>query len=179
MSKRFEMFDGVSRRTVMKASAVGATSLGVGVPAAANRPRTESGEVDEPNGFEIEVLSRTGFVDDLAAHFRLKFADGGGTIPSNLSDGDDIVLGEVRMTENGRSGWHVHPGVAFVTILEGELDVTWERDCGTRTYGEEDSFFDPGIPHNVVAPDGALFYVLFVGIPEGEPATEWIVPPDC
>lgn len=181
MSNNTESTDSVGRRTVLKATTAGAATLGVGVPAAAAADGGTDGqsEVDEPDGFEVEPLNRSGYLDDFSANFRLKFADGGGTIVSNLKDGEDIVVAEVTMTEDGRSGWHRHPGVAFVSIVEGEVDVTWERDCGTRTYGEGDTFFDPGIPHNVTTDDGAFFYVIFVGIPEGEPATEWVEPVEC
>lgn len=77
--------------------------------------------VDEPDGFEVEILrAHAPFVDDVAAQFRLKFEEeGGGTIVDNLKDASTLIVAEVTWDPNGSSGWHFHPGVALVNIVEG------------------------------------------------------------
>lgn len=170
----------VSRRTVLKSgtAAVGAVGLGATSAAANNNG------VDEPDGFDVGILgAHAPFVDDVAAQFRLKFAEEGrGTIVNNLRDASTLIVAEVEWEPEGSSGWHFHPGVALVNIVEGELEVTWERDCVPRTYEAGEAFFDPGEVHtadNVSDEEGALAYVIFLGIPDGEPATIWVEPPDC
>ena len=92
-------------------------------------------------------------------------------------------MAEVTWDPEGSSGWHFHPGVAIVNIVEGELEVTWERDCMPRTYEAGESFLDFGEVHtadNLDDTEGARAYVIFLGIPDGEPATVWVEPPeDC
>ncbi len=142
-----------------------------------------SGEADEPDGFEIKVLApHAPFSDDLAARFRLKFAEnGGGTIVNNFQDASTMIVAEVDWEEAGSSsGWHIHPGIALVTMVEGEIDVTWDRDCIPRSYEAGDGWLDPGDVHNAEAvSDGAKAYVVFLGIPDGEPATVWVEPAEC
>lgn len=143
-----------------------------------------AGDVDEPEGFTVDVVApHAPFSDELASQFRLKFAEGGtGTIVNNLDDTSTIIVAEVSWDPEGTSGWHRHPGVAIVNIVEGDLEVTWKQDCEPRTYTAGESFFDPGDIHNAINlsdSEGAFAYVTFVGIPDGEPATEWVEPVDC
>lgn len=189
---------GVVRRTVLKAGAVAVGTLGMIVPAAATGHDAEEndeadadvddeygdvedGEVDEPDGFEVEVIApHAPFPDDVAATFDLTFADDEECpITVELDDASTVVVAEVTWTEGGTSGWHRHPGVAVVNVVEGEVEVTWARDCITRTYSAGESFFDPGEVHVADSDDGAVAYVTFLGIPDGEPATEWVEPVDC
>lgn len=174
-----EQIDRVSRRTVLKASAITAGTLGTSMPAAAN-----SDDLDEPEGFEVNILaSHAPFPDDLASQFRLKFAENSrGTIVSNLKDSSTTIFAEVNWNPGGTSGWHFHPGVVIVNIVKGELEVTWERDCVPRTYTAGESFFDPGEVHiadNSSGDDPAKAYAIFLGIPDGEPATIWVEPVEC
>jgi hypothetical protein len=140
-------------------------------------------EVDEPDGFEVDILApHAPFTDELSALFRLKFAEGGDeTIVNNFRDASTMIFAEVDWEETGSSsGWHLHPGVALVTMTKGEIEVTWDRDCVPRTYTAGDGWLDPGDIHTAEAiSDGAKAYVVFLGIPDGEPATEWVEPPEC
>lgn len=143
----------------------------------------ENGEIDEPDGFEVDVIApHAPFPDELAAEFQLTFAENGSeTIVNEFSDASTMIVAEVNWEEAGSSsGWHLHPGIVLVTMTEGEIEVTWDRDCEPRTYAAGDGWLDPGDIHNAEAiSDGAQAYATFLGIPDGEPATEWVEPVDC
>lgn len=142
-----------------------------------------SGNVDVPDGFEVEVLApHAPFKDDVAAQLRLKFAEkGGGTVVNNLQDASTLLVARANWEEIGSStGWHFHPGPALVNMAEGEIEVTWEEDCVPVTYAAGDGWLDIGDVHKAEAiSDGATAYVTFLGIPDGEPATIWVEPVEC
>lgn len=201
---RTESTDGVPRRTVLKASAVGVGALATSATATARdddapaenddeNDATDENDVDEPDGFEVEVVGEHAtFPDEVGATFALMFGDddgetddgSDGTMGSHLSldETSTLVVADVTWEPGGTSGWHRHPGSALVNIVEGELEITWERDCITRTYSAGEGFFDPGEVHiadNLSDDEEARAYVIFAGIPDGEPATEWVEPVDC
>ncbi len=195
------------RRPVLKALGVGAgLSAGSGIVAASggddhDTKTDEPGDddddddeqdtqVDEPDGFEVEILAgHAPFPDEVSSTSALTFTgtgddDDGPPIGSHyhLDDDSTMVVGEVTWKPGGTSGWHRHPGVVFVTMLKGEIEVTWERDCVPRTYSEGEGFFDPGVVHNAdnrSDDENARAYAVFLGIPDGEPATIWVEPVDC
>lgn len=140
-------------------------------------------DVDEPEGFDVEVLvPHAPFPDDLAAKFSLEYAEyGGETIINDMSDASTMIVAEVNWDDLGStSGWHYHPGIALVTIVEGELEVTMKDDCIPRNYEEGEAWLDPGDIHKAIAAsDGAKAMVIFLGIPDGEPATVWVEPVEC
>lgn len=171
--------DSVSRRTVLKTGTAAVGTAAFGATAAAG-----SEDVDEPDGFDVEILGgHAPFPDDLAAQFRLKFAEESrGTIVNNLNDTSTLVTAKVDWAPGGSSGWHYHPGVVLIHMVDGEIEVTWERDCIPRTYEKGDAWYDPGMVHNAdnaSDEDQAQAYVMFLGIPDGEPATIWVEPRDC
>lgn len=196
--------DGVLRRTLLKASAVAVGAVGMIGPTAADSHENgddgdesddgedESGSetedadeaVDEPDGFEVEILApHAPFPDDVAAAFSLEFADGeGDLIEVELDDASTFIVAEVTWTPGGTSGWHHHPGPVLVNVVEGELELVWERDCTPRSYAAGESFLDPGEVHTARNTDDdgcARAYAVFLGIPDGEPATTWVPPVDC
>lgn len=195
--------DGILRRTIVKASVLGVGAFGlIGTTAGAehdaaddegeedgeseeNGEAEEDGEaVDEPDGFEVEVLApHAPFPDDVAAELSLEFADSeGDPLVVDMDDASTLVVAEVTWTPGGTSGWHRHPGPVLVNVVEGELELVWERDCVPRTYAAGESFLDPGEVHNAtnVSDDGcARAYAMFLGIPDGEPATVWVPPVEC
>ena len=207
MTDETEPIAGVLRRTVLRASAVAVGTLGtLGTAAADDHGGTggdnegngngtdededdDGGEtaeaVDEPDGFEVEILApHAPFVDDVAAELTLEFADGpeGEPIVVDLDDASTLVVAEVTWTPGGTSGWHRHPGPVLVNVGEGELELVWERDCVPRTYTAGESFLDPGEIHtarNTSNTECARAYAMFLGIPDGEPATVWVPPVDC
>lgn len=202
----------IERRPILKALGVGAAlSAGSGITAAqgggdegnetggnetggnetgGNQTGDGDGQIDEPEGFEVEILAEHApFPDELAATFSLTFTgtgdDGDGPpigAHAHLDDESTMVTAEVIWEPGGTSGWHRHPGVVLVSMLEGEVEVTWERDCVPRTYAAGEGFFDPGVIHNadnLSDEEGARAYAIFLGIPDGEPATIWVEPVEC
>jgi len=198
MTDETSVTNGISRRTALQAGAAGLGALGLTGTTTAHDDENDDGEtdsngdendVDKPDGFEVEVVGgHATFPDEVGATFALMFAegdhDGGGTMGSHhtLDDESTLVVADVTWEPGGTSGWHRHPGSALVNIVEGELEVTWERDCLTRTYTASEGFFDPGEVHiaeNLSNDEEARAYVIFLGIPDGEPATEWVEPVEC
>jgi quercetin dioxygenase-like cupin family protein len=197
--------DGVLRRTVLKASAVTAGTLGlIGTATGDEHDDDEHGDhdhddeaheeaedeenddeesaVDEPDGFAVNILAEhSPFADDVAARFCVDYADNGDTPTEvvDLEDASSVIVAEATWTEGARSGWHRHPGMSIVTMTEGEIEHTMEGDCVPRTYAAGDAWIDPGHVHKADSDDGARAYVTFLGIPDGEPATEWVPPVEC
>ncbi|MEM4781829.1 MAG: hypothetical protein QXG03_09755 [Halalkalicoccus sp.] len=186
--------DGVSRRRLLKVGAVGAGALSLGSTTAAASDHDDekaddhdengngNGEVDEPEGFEVEILvEHTPFRDDVAARFCVDYADtdDGDTEVVDLEDASSVITAQVHWDERARSGWHRHPGMSIVTMVEGEIEHTMEDDCVPRTYSAGDAWIDPGHVHKADSEGGAEAYITFLGIPEGEPATEWVEPREC
>jgi hypothetical protein len=209
MANKTTRLDSVSRRKLLKTGAVGVGALIVGsAPAAASEPaKFESGstgaasdhededeeddydedeeydsEVDSPDGFEVEVLaSHAPFPDDLTARFCLEYAEDhhGDPIRVDVDDASTVVVAKATWTEDSTSGWHLHPGPYVVNMVEGEIEITHEHDCVPRTYAAGDAWFGTGDVHVADSEDGATAYVTFLGIPDGEPATEWVEPVEC
>lgn len=138
-------------------------------------------KVDEPEGFEVEIhAEHSPFRDDVAARFCIDYADhGDATEVVDLEDASSVIVAEVNWDEGARSGWHRHPGMSIVTMVEGEIEHTMEHDCVPRTYSAGESWIDPGHVHKADSEEGARAHITFLGIPEGEPATEWVEPVDC
>ncbi len=137
--------------------------------------------VDEPDGFDVEILAEhASFPDEVAARIDLAFADDpDDEIVTEFEDASSVIVASADWDAGAESGWHVHPGLSIVTMVDGTVEVTWERDCEPRTYEAGDAWIDPGVVHKADSDDGAFAYVTFLGIPDGEPATEWVVPPEC
>ena len=201
--------DGVLRRTIVKAGAVGAGALVLGgaatasegglVPdqasssneaaeedAAGDEAPGDEPEVDEPVGFEGEVLApHAPFLDDVTVTFHLTFADehDGDPIVVELDDASTTAVLEVRWEPGGTVGWHTHPGPVIVNIVDGELELVWERDCVPRTYAAGETFFDPsGEIHTATNPsdtEETVAYATFLGVPDGAPLTEHVAPVEC
>lgn len=140
-------------------------------------------EVDVPIGFQVKVLApHAPFQDDLAAQFRLKFSEGDQkTHVNNLEDASTMLVAEVNWVEAGSTtGWHMHPGIVLVSMVEGSIEVVWEKDCTPQIYSAGDGWLDPGLIHKATAiSEGAKAYATFLGIPNGKPATIWVAPRDC
>lgn len=199
MTTDTNQLNGIFRRTVLNASAVAVGTLGVIAPTTGDEHKDgenndeaddemddddegDDPEVDEPDGFEVDLLAaHAPFPDDVAARFCLEYAEDheGDPVVVNLDDASTVIFGEATWEAGGRSGWHRHPGTSIVNVVEGEVEVTWARDCVPRTYAAGDAWLDHGDVHKADSEDGAVAYACFLGVPDGEPATEWVEPVDC
>lgn len=171
-------------KTLLVLTAIMALMVGCKESTSMELPREKENKIDEPEGFSIEVLSPHGpFSDEVSVEILLNFkGNGGEPIERNLDDASTVIFAEVNWEPGGSSGWHRHPGLAIVTIVEGEVESTWKRDCTPRTYAAGESFLDYGDIHiakNLSDTEGARAYVTFLGVPDGEPATIWVEPVEC
>ena len=88
-------------------------------------------------------------------------------------DGTDVLIQHVRLGANVPTGWHTHPGPAFVTVVKGSLtyeDAEANR-CRRIVYGSGAGFVDRGFGHvhrAVAGPDGVDFYVVYFLPPGSE-----------
>lgn len=169
------------RRDVLRASAgaslLGLTGLTASSATAQEETTTETETEDDHDGFQVEILGEPAtFSDEVSATFELSFADAEGEEPIviDMDDASNVIVAEATWTEGARSGWHQHPGMAIVHMVEGEIEYTMADDCVSRTYSAGDAWIDPGAVHTADSENGARAYVIFLGIPEGEPATESI-----
>ena len=115
----------------------------------------------------------------LAPQFKIKLQDS--------SSPADVVVQRFVLTPGGYSGWHLHPGVAVVTIKSGEFTLDQE-DCSSKTYSAGQVAVErPGYVHRVrnLGTTDLEFWVTFLDIPVGspqrlEPETNpaWVIP-DC
>ena len=192
MTSNSEPIDDVLRRTVLKASAVAAGAIGVGTAttAVADEEKTadsneaeENDDVDEPEGFETELLAEHApFPDDVVATLEASYPEVDDPIVVELDDASTTMFLEARWEPGGTGGWHTHPGPLILNVVEGELEVVWERDCVSRTYTAGESLLDDGAVVNSFNPsetEGARAYVFALGIPDGEPPMENVAPVDC
>ena len=186
MPNRPAPIDGVLRRTVLKASAIGTGALALSGSTTASTDEEdddysdEEAEVDEPEGFEVELIAEhASFADGVAATFEVAYDDAEEPIVVELDDASTVILAEATWEDGAKSGWHRHPGMSIVRMIEGEIEHTMEGDCVARTYSAGDAWIDPGQVHKADSEGGALAHVTFLGIPDGEPATEWVEPVEC
>jgi quercetin dioxygenase-like cupin family protein len=106
----------------------------------------------------------TGF---LAAHNVIEDVPVGPFKRAVKRNGGDFFVQHVRLGANAPTGWHTHPGPAFVTVVKGAL--TYEDACTRQTYGPGQGFVDRGFGHvhrAIAGPAGVDFYVVYV-LPPG------------
>jgi quercetin dioxygenase-like cupin family protein len=115
----------------------------------------------------------TGF---LAAHNSIADVPVGPFKRAVKRNGADFFVQHVRLGANAPTGWHTHPGPAFVQVVKGTL--MYEDACMRADYGPGEGFVDRGFGHvhrAIAGPDGVDFYVVYV-LPPGS-ATH-VVPTD-
>jgi quercetin dioxygenase-like cupin family protein len=106
----------------------------------------------------------TGF---LAAHNSIADVPVGPFRRAVKRNGADFFVQHVRLGANAPTGWHTHPGPAFVQVVKGAL--TYEDACTRAIYGPGQGFVDRGFGHvhrAIAGPDGVDFYVVYV-LPPG------------
>jgi hypothetical protein len=106
----------------------------------------------------------TGF---LAAHNSIADVPVGPFRRAVKRDGADFFVQHVRLDSDAPTGWHTHPGPAFVQVVKGTL--TYEDACTRAVYGPGQGFVDRGFGHvhrAIAGPGGVDFYVVYV-LPPG------------
>ena len=74
------------------------------------------------SGFKERTVVARG---TLGPHFKLKM--------QNSSGPGDVVIQKFVLGSGGQSGWHLHPGLAVVTVKSGEFTLD-QDDCSSATY---------------------------------------------
>ena len=68
-------------------------------------------------------------------------------------DATDTVVTTTTIAPGGSTGWHSHPGPAFIVVTQGTLTVYDGDDpaCTPHTYGPGTGFLDAGLGHVHIA----------------------------
>jgi len=98
-----------------------------------------------------------------------------------------ISLGPYHETSpSGSTGWHSHPGPAFIVVTQGTLTVYDGNDpaCTPHQYGQGSGFFDPGFGHVHIARNEGSTPVTVVQTylnvpPGGSPRIDAPAPGNC
>ena len=87
-------------------------------------------------------------------------------------DPTDTVILTTTIAPGGSTGWHSHPGPAFVVVVQGTLTLYDGDDptCTPHRYGPGTGFLDPGFGHVHIARNEGTTPVIVV-------ATDLDVPP--
>ena len=190
MTNNPKQIDVVSRRTLLKAGTVGAGALAMSGAATASGDETTQDDNDDqdtqgPEGFATEVVApHAAFPDDVAAAFGVNYEDGAED-SAFLQDASTVVIVEATLEPGGSSGWHGDKGPVIGSVVEGEIDVTFEAEngCVTRTYAAGEALVATGehadVVENASDTEPAMAYLIFLGVPAGEPPSNPVEPPDC
>ncbi len=179
--------DGVSRRTLLKAGTVGAGALATSGAATASDNETTRDDAEQntrgPEGFETEVVApHATFPDDVAAAFGVAYEEGADD-SAFLHDASTVVIVKATLEPGGTSGWHGDKGPVVGSVVEGEIDVTFEVEdgCVTRTYAAGEALVatgeHPDVVENASDTEPATAYLVFFGVPAGEPPSTPAEPP--
>ncbi len=174
---------GVGRRPLLKALGAGA-ALSAGSGAATAQDDDDDGDqVDQPEGFEAEVVApHATFPDDVAAAFGVAHEDGAEE-SAFVHDASTLVIVRVTLEPGGTSGWHADQGPVLGSVVEGEIDVTFEDECVPHTYAAGEALVATGrhadVVDNASDTERAVAYLVFLDVPDGEPPSTPVEPPDC
>lgn len=177
---------GIGRRPLLKALSAGA-ALSLSSGAATADTGENEDRVSQPEGFETEVVApHATFPDDVAAAFGVAYEDGAEDAAFR-HDSSTVVIVRARLEPGGTSGWHGDKGPVIGSVVEGEIDVTFEDkdagECITRTYAAGEALVATGehddVVENASDTEPAVAYLIFLGVPAGEPPSNPVEPPNC
>jgi hypothetical protein len=112
----------------------------------------------------------TGF---LAAHNSIDYVPVSAVARAVNPNGADVFVQHVRLGVNTPTGWHTHPGPAFVTVVRGSLtyEDAMSNRCRRVPYVAGEGFVDRGFGHihrAIAGADGVDFYVTYLLPPGSE-----------
>ncbi len=78
-----------------------------------------------------------------------------------IREGNNIHYQFARITADGLdSGWHIHPGLVVVRVLEGSLQFTAQASCAPKTVAAGETYIEaPFVPIRAVATGRVVFIV--------------------
>jgi quercetin dioxygenase-like cupin family protein len=98
--------------------------------------------------------------------------------PDPLStDTTDVTMHKVTMDVDGNSGWHIHPGLTFGVITQGQVEFTrfTKGGCVEQVFGPGEGFVEPvnevHIARNV-GDEPLVMYLTRLNIPVGGATTD-------
>lgn len=115
------------------------------------------------------ILARGPFVEEL--DLKVKARIGGELGLVHVDDAADTIFQQVTVQPDGFTGWHSHPGPAFVTVVSGTFTY-YDGDDETCTgieYGPGETFVDLGQGHvHSARNEGTTvvsLYVIYFDVP--------------
>lgn len=115
------------------------------------------------------ILARGPFTEQL--DLKVKARIGGNLELVQVHDSADTIVQQVTVQPGGFTGWHSHPGPAFVVVAQGTFTYYDGEDesCTGIPYGPGESFVDVGQGHVHSArnegPDTVSLYVMYFDVP--------------
>ena len=98
----------------------------------------------------------------------------------------DTVVLTTTIDPGGSTGWHSHPGPAFIVVVRGTLTLYDGNDptCAPHSYGPGTGFLDPGFGHVHIARNEGTTPVTVVQTyldvpPGGSPRIDEPAPGNC
>lgn len=117
------------------------------------------------------ILARGPFTEDLDV--KVKARVGGELELVQVHDAADTIFQQITVQPGGFTGWHSHPGPAFVTVAQGTFTYYDGEDesCTGIEYGPGESFVDLGQGHvHSARNEGStvvILYVMYLDVPPG------------
>lgn len=114
-----------------------------------------------------------GFTDeDLTEHIVRNGGPGIGTeweLKLKTHGASDVYQQESGLAPGGYSGWHTHPGLLVLTVVDGTL-AWYDENCAEQVYETGDVFTESDTVHNVrnigtVDAHYKVFYIVQKGQP--------------
>ena len=98
-------------------------------------------------------------------------------------DPTTVVFQKIVYGPGADSGWHLHPGLVFVTVTGDGAQITRSVGCGSTVYQSGQSFLENGEqPVGKITNTGsvdATLYAVFV-VPQGSPLSDATpLAPEC
>lgn len=95
----------------------------------------------------------------------------------------DIVTQEVTVAIGGSTGWHIHPGSAFVLVRSGTFALTRADGCQTQVYHAGEGFVEAPLDVHIGRNVGSVpvdIIATYTNVPiGGAVAISVAAPPDC
>jgi hypothetical protein len=85
----------------------------------------------------------------------------------------DVVIHHITFAPGGSTGWHTHPGPAFITVATGTVTLYDGDDptCTPHSYTKGQGFVDPGFGHVHIARNEGIVeagvYAADLNVPPG------------
>jgi quercetin dioxygenase-like cupin family protein len=117
------------------------------------------------------ILARGPFTEELDVKVKARIGGELGLV--QVDDSAESIFQQITVQPGGFTGWHSHPGPAFVTVAQGTFTYYdgGDETCTGIEYGPGESFVDLGQGHvHSARNEGSTvvsLYVLYLDVPPG------------